>query len=479
MKHRFFHAFTMQRLMWSIDCGLENKGILVATTKSLWNTQCSIEMRYKEWKAGDEKTGEQVDFSPIKYIGGIYTQKGFQECLQAIEELKPKALILIDHAHRTSNITNLIAETEEIDLKIISATLRRIFVEGEEGRHASDKLDTTHLYGRPLTPDFEKMNDEEYRRCVKDNTLDITEDLFPVYEVGIDSIDFNAFVAQKLENRAPRVSIDDVPMLMAESINQLWAYRGTGKTVFAMSLGLHLAAGESFANFKIPEAVRVVYVEGELPESQAQARAIDLAAGLTIPVGNFTLIASSRSPRGTLTIATEGGRAAIAALVEQYEAQVLILDSLKMLGLPSTMDPAVISDLNQWLKDMRISHHLCIVTIHQAGVSGEQRGLSDLEDPLDLSIKLKAGEKTSGASFHMSFTKEREKGELPEHSYVCENGVWQVNDEKGKLKDERVAKIKPLSKEQQIVEMINQKVPWAKIQEKHGVSPNTIARIRR
>jgi DNA-binding NarL/FixJ family response regulator len=147
-----------------------------------------------------------------------------------------------------------------------------------------------------------------------------------------------------------------------------------------------------------------------------------------------------------------------------------------MLGLPTTMDPAIISDLNLWLSDMRAQFGICIITLHQAGVSGAQRGLSDLEDPLDLSIKLEARKrKSAGASFSMSFTKEREDGLLPKHGYTCENGVWRVDDDSAT----REPKPKEVSREDQIREMLIQGHTYREIEEELQVSQTTIAKIKK
>jgi hypothetical protein len=309
---------------------------------------------------------------------------------------------------------------------------------------------------------------------VHDKTLSLDK-FFPVYDLAIDSIDHNVFVSKVIEPRAPLVSLGGVPMLFAESINECFAYRGTGKTLLWLSIGFHLAVGKSFADFEIPTPAKVVYIEGELPESQIQSRAVALSTGLEIPSGNFTLIARSRLPEGAkLDISTEGGRAAIAGIVKQHEGEVLILDGLKSLGIKTTMDPLVIADLNQWLMDLRC-HGLCVVFLHQAGVSGAQRGLSDLEDTLDLSIKLEARKrKTAGASFNMSFTKEREEGLLPRRAFACENGVWRVDD------DEPVArKPKTLTQEEQVREMLSREVPQREIADELGVSTKTIAKIKK
>jgi hypothetical protein len=389
-------------------------------------------------------------------------------------------LVLLNHGNRTPHVAAILARTK---LDILSGSDQRIIIPGPGGDMSvsfgdakyTQTVNPAFLYGKPAIPNFADISDEQHARYVHDKTLSL-DALFPVYDLAIDSIDINAFKSRVVPPRAPLVSLGGVPMLFAESINECFAYRGTGKTLLWLSMGFHLAAGKSFADFEIPTPTKVVYIEGELPESQIQSRAIALSTGLEIPSGNFTLIARSRLPEGAkLDISTEGGRAAITGIVKQHDGEVLILDGLKSLGIKTTMDPLVIADLNQWLMDLRC-HGLCVVFLHQAGVSGAQRGLSDLEDTLDLSIKLETRKrKTTGASFNMSFTKEREEGLLPRRGYACENGVWRADDGSAT----REPKPKEVSKEDQIRESLRQGCTYREIEDELQVSQTTIAKIKK
>jgi RecA-family ATPase len=117
-------------------------------------------------------------------------------------------------------------------------------------------------------------------------------------------------------------------MLSSESITELYAWRGTGKTLLSLSLGLHLAAGKDMPRFTIPTPKKVLYIEGELPESQLKDRLSKLSVGLEIQPGNFNVTSKARQGRSkdqsSVTIKTEAGRSAIEGQIKKLGAEVLI-----------------------------------------------------------------------------------------------------------------------------------------------------------
>jgi hypothetical protein len=483
-KHRFYHSLSWDRTIRTVGEALavdENSNVLLAVNEDTTDYEVVVGRMKKE----------SIDTNRIRHAGDIYSDP--DHALSMVnhdtenycwpehfpdEEAFLKSwfplLVLVDYANRTPNISKLLVKT---NLVILSTTARRIplpMTEDDLHQRFTAHSDPKFLYGRPPLPDFENLTDEQHARFVRDNTRSL-EDLFPVYDQDIEPIDFHSFLGKTVPAREPLLLIDGVPLLLSEFIVEWFGYRGTGKSLWLMFLALLLAAGKKRANLEAPKAVPVVFVDGELPESQSQDRLKKLSAGLDIPKGNLTLIARSQlRPGVTLDITTEGTRAAIEGAIENAGARVVILDSLKSLGVKTTMDPLLIAELNAWFSRLRCKG-LCVNFAHHAGVSGAQRGLSDIEDPLDLSIKLEArSKKSTGAAFKMSFTKEREEGRLPSHGYVCENGVWSVDDSAA-----RVEKPEPVSKETQVREMVGQKVPIREIAEQLGVSSKTISKLKK
>jgi hypothetical protein len=129
--------------------------------------------------------------------------------------------------------------------------------------------------------------------------------------------------------------------------------------------------------------VKVLYVEGEIPEHQMQERLRQVVGKSN---GNLQIITLDEQPDNEIpSLLTEYGR----KLVEEAlgDAEVLVLDSISTLFNFATNEEEPWLEVMAWLKKLR-SKGLCIIFLHHAGKSGVQRGSSKSEDLLDVSISL-------------------------------------------------------------------------------------------
>jgi AAA domain len=62
------------------------------------------------------------------------------------------------------------------------------------------------------------------------------------------------------------------PLFYAQSLNQILAWRGIGKTLFGLGIAGAMTAGDSILGFKASRAMKVMYVDGELPLAQLKER---------------------------------------------------------------------------------------------------------------------------------------------------------------------------------------------------------------
>lgn len=169
----------------------------------------------------------------------------------------------------------------------------------------------------------------------------------------------------------------------AQSINQIFAWRGTGKTYIALGIVNALVSGGSFLTWSASRKTRVLYVEGEIPASQMQQR---LKQVMVEPSKNLRIITLDEQPDNEIpSLLSEYGRKLIEEAIG--DAEVLMLDSISTLFNFSTNDEENWLAVNAWLKKLR-SKGLCIIFLHHAGKTGLQRGSSKAEDLLDTSIKL-------------------------------------------------------------------------------------------
>jgi hypothetical protein len=83
----------------------------------------------------------------------------------------------------------------------------------------------------------------------------------------------------------PREMLLD-PMLPERSLAMLYAPRGIGKTLLALSIGVAVASGSQLLRWHAPRQRRVLYVDGEMPLVSLQERLRSIAAGLGAVIPN-------------------------------------------------------------------------------------------------------------------------------------------------------------------------------------------------
>lgn len=173
------------------------------------------------------------------------------------------------------------------------------------------------------------------------------------------------------------------PVLYAQSINQIFAWRGTGKTNVTLAIAGALATGGTFLRWKAPKPCNVLYVEGELPAAQMQERLRQIVGETD---GRLRIVTLDAQPNHEIpSLAGDLGQ----KLIEDHlqGVDVLILDSISTLFNFPTNDEEQWLNVQRWFQRLR-SRGLAIIFLHHAGKSGLQRGSSKSEDMLDVSIKL-------------------------------------------------------------------------------------------
>jgi hypothetical protein len=178
---------------------------------------------------------------------------------------------------------------------------------------------------------------------------------------------------------------DGLPVYIKRSLNQLFAWRGTGKTMALYALGAAIASGGKFLRWTAPKPQTVLYIDGELPAKEIQER-IHLHGH---PL-NLHILDRDSQPNGRIpSIATPEGRTWLQMAIDDIRPDVLILDSLSSLANISANEEENWLELTDWfMSELRSKRGLCTIFANQAGKGGLQRGHSKSEDPLDTSAKL-------------------------------------------------------------------------------------------
>jgi len=460
---RFYYAFKWQAVVDTIQN--KTKGIvLMAGTDSEDNTRIlgrltaeeksrviSVSNIYDDAAVSAiiHSANKPKDKTWSEWLACAVGDYWFEQLEKCDDSLTVSALVLMDHGNRTKNLRRILSDTH---LTVISSTEHHITAEtGKivDGVKEVVRLpDTKFIYGRTPLPDFNNLTDDENDRYREDCVTDL-ECLIPVYDFDVQTFSYGQVVESMVQPREVLVYSNGKPLLWSESITELFAWRGTGKTMLSLGLALHLAAGKSMPGLEILSPRKVLYVEGELPASQLKHRIQQLSQGLG-DISGFNILAKSlqsrRAGQAAVTIKTEAGRVAIENKLDETGATVLILDSIASLAQIDTNNEAQWIPIIEWFVDLRC-RGICILYLQQSGKRGEQRGHSVSEDRIDLAIKLTAtGSNPAGAAFKMTFTKERE-GSLTPLRLTCTNGVWSLDDKQAKKTEEATARKKQPKRE--------------------------------
>jgi len=213
-----------------------------------------------------------------------------------------------------------------------------------------------------------------------------------------------------------------VGLLWLQSLVQIHAWRGIGKTWVALHLAIAISGGGPFLAWSVTKARRVLYVDGEMALIELRQRVLALC-GDVIP--EYLELMPSELVFGQL------GAGLILNDLDQQARFLATLDALKALGrqpevlifdnlssLTTGTDENSNTEQDELLAFFRGLRHAgyTVVFVHHDGKNGQQRGASRREDFLDLVIHLT--EDTAAPrdppSFRFEFTKSR--GQRPKPS---------------------------------------------------------------
>lgn len=241
--------------------------------------------------------------------------------------------------------------------------------------------------------------------------------------------DADDFLKEKLPPRRALVSDNNgTPLLYEKSLNQVFAYRGQGKTMFTHGLVKLLVHGGEFLRYKSHGGIKVLIADGELPDIQLQERVCKLIG----PSGGLLkLMSPDRMPNHIFpSLSNPEWQTEFLAQCDRWNPAVIVFDTLTACFRFDTNDPDMWLQVNQFFITLRMKGY-CIIIVHHAGKSGTQRGRTDGDDNLDLSIKLDAPKGSApgeGLELAVSYEKVRAGGHLPgfNAAYSDVSNVWEI-----------------------------------------------------
>jgi putative DNA primase/helicase len=188
----------------------------------------------------------------------------------------------------------------------------------------------------------------------------------------------------------------------------IFAFRGVGKTWLALAIAQALSTGGKLGEWQAREAVKVLYVDGEMPPDLMRSRCEGLdASNDNLQFLNHEIL-FDRSGK-VLNVANREIQQAITQRCMASGVKVVILDNLSTLASGMRENEADSWELvNSWLLDLR-RRKVAVVIVHHAGRSGEMRGTSKREDNVFWIIALDDAKQDvddkRGARFVSRFTK--------------------------------------------------------------------------
>lgn len=219
-------------------------------------------------------------------------------------------------------------------------------------------------------------------------------------------------IADLLSRELPPIDPLLTPWLGKQSLNMVYAWRGVGKTHFALNLAYAVASGGEFLGWQAPEPNGVLYLDGEMPGGAMQSRLASIIAShpSECDPAKFRIVTPDLQSSFMPDLATTEGQEAIEEQITTDTA-LIIVDNLSSLVRRGGRENDAESWLNvgEWAMYQR-SRGRSVLFIHHSGKDGRQRGTSKREDILDSVVRLSRPsdyENTQGARFVIEFEKDR------------------------------------------------------------------------
>ncbi|MDI1313514.1 AAA family ATPase [Prosthecobacter sp.] len=214
--------------------------------------------------------------------------------------------------------------------------------------------------------------------------------------------------AAELESQSlpPRQRLLDRWLCEAD-LGYIFAPRGVGKTWLGMALPSAISKGKALGKWEgHGQAMRVLYVDGEMPLELTQTR----SRGLKLGEGDVTYLHHEmvfERLESSLNIGLQPHREAITKLLLKQNFSCIVLDNLSSLAAGIAENKGEdYEPIATWLLELR-RRKITVIVIHHAGRNGLMRGHSKREDACSWIIELRDAKNDDepGARFISHFAK--------------------------------------------------------------------------
>jgi putative DNA primase/helicase len=187
----------------------------------------------------------------------------------------------------------------------------------------------------------------------------------------------------------------------------LYAFRGVGKTWFALAMAQALSSGGRLGEWQAHEPVKVLYIDSEMPADLMRERSIGLGTNENFQIINHEILFDRTGK--VLNIADPEIQNSITKYCVDTGRKAMAINNLSTAAFGLKENEADSWErVLPWLLDLR-RRKIAVVLEHHAGRSGEMRGTSKREDSVFWIIALddmkKNADDKRGARFISRFTK--------------------------------------------------------------------------
>ena len=236
----------------------------------------------------------------------------------------------------------------------------------------------------------------------------MSQDGGAVEHARIVALDIDELLTREFPPMEPLLT----PWLCKQHLSMVYAWRGVGKTHFALGVAYAVAGGGQFLKWKADKPRHVVYIDGEMAGGSIKARLAAIVESTpdehVPPEGYFRIITPDAQHLPLPDLASLEGQEALWPCIA--DAELIVVDNLSCLmraGAENEGESWL--PVAEWALQMR-KLGKAVLFVHHAGKAGQQRGSSRREDLMDVVIKLehaKDYEAEKGAAFLVQFEKAR------------------------------------------------------------------------
>lgn len=255
--------------------------------------------------------------------------------------------------------------------------------------------------------------------------------------------------------KTERTSLVSPWVRQGESV-MIWAASGVGKTMLTLTLAIAMAGGGSFAGWSCETPRKVLLIDGEMHLQDLQDRLEMLTAAVTgvdrDALGrNLTIIARQAQPSDSqefYDISSIEGQDRLLKRVAFEGSQVVILDNYTTLsdGLADENDAGAFKPVMRLLMGLKRQDVSVILVHHSNKSAASYRGSTALETTFEVIIGLTRpeGAQPGNASFRLTFTKFRQKGDgtTAPRVFTLDGTGWYAAEDEADLTTRIVAAIK-------------------------------------